>query len=111
MPDVAEPVLAGDNGTRAAVGVSQGRCQLADGARGAAAHVVGAQGARPAGDARFRDRRYRDCGSGGDIAYVHEVAPLGPVLEDPRRAAGRERGTEERRQLPGRPDSVVAGVT
>ena len=94
MPDVAEPVLAGDLGGGTAIGVGQRGRQLADGARSAAAHVVGAQ--RP-----WLDRSVASCerldrggGGAGHVADVHEVASLGPVLEDPRRAAA---ASEERK--------------
>ena len=97
MPDVAEPVLAGDHGGGAAVGVGQRRRQFAHGARGAAAYVVGAQRAWPDRGIASCDRLGRSHGGGGNVADVDEVPPLRPVLEDPRRAAGRQGGTEERR--------------
>ena len=111
MPDVAEPVLAGDDGAGAAVGAGQRGRQLAHGARGAAAHVVGAQGARPARDTRSGGCLDGGDGGGGDVADVDEVASLGAVLEDPRRAAGLQGGAEERgdpgvRRVAGHPGAV-----
>jgi hypothetical protein len=97
VPNVAEPVLAGDLGAGAAVGVGQRERQLANGARGAAAHVVGAQRARLDRGIASCERLNRGDGGAGNVADVHEVPSLGPVLEDTRRAAGRKRGTEERR--------------
>jgi hypothetical protein len=71
-----------DDGSWSAVRISQGRRHVADGARGAAPHVVGAQGARAADDTRTGDRRKRRNRGGGDVTHVDEVPVLGPVLED-----------------------------
>src|ERR1700733_5235692 len=97
MADVAEPVLAGDNRLRTAEGDGEGRRELADGARSAAADVVRAQCAGPAGDGRAADRLNRGCGGPRHVADVHEVPQLLSVLEDPRRGAGLQAGPEERR--------------
>src|SRR6202012_1270034 len=97
MADVAEPVLAGDSRLRTAEGDGERRRELADGARGAAADVVRAQGARPAGDGGAADRLNRGDGGARPVADVAEVPQLLSVLETPRRAAGLQAGAEERR--------------
>ena len=88
MPDVAEPVLAGDDGRRAAAGVGEDGSQLAHGPRGAAADVVRAQRSGPVVDTSAGDRLERGGGGAGHVAHVNEVPSLRAVLEDPRRAAG-----------------------
>ena len=97
VPHVAEPVLAGDDGGGSSVSVSQRRRHVAHGARGAAAHVVGAQHAGPGRGVAARNGLKPGDGGARHVPDVDEVPALGPVLEDPRRAAGLQRGAEERR--------------
>ncbi len=88
MPHVAQAVGAGDlrpRGVRAG-GVRECRGEVADGPRRAAGHVVGPRCglARQGQDVRP-----------GDVADVHEVTPLAPVLEDLRGGAGGEAAAED----------------
>ena len=90
MTDVAEPELAGHQGLGPAEFPGQRMSHLAYRVRLAAGDVVGAQLTGLAGGQR-RDVRRRH------VADMHEIPPLRAVLEDPRRPARLQRGTEDRR--------------
>ena len=89
-PSRYSPVTTGAAPPAAAA--QRGR-QLADGVHVAAADVERAHGAAArASPVQSSAARF----AAGDVAHVHEVAPLAAVLEDPRRLAALERRAEQR---------------
>ena len=90
VPDVAQPVLAGDHRVRAATGVREGLGHPADRGHRAGPHVVRVVASGAVGVERRRE-------GPRDVVDVDEVAPLPAVLEDPRWLAAVEAGDEASR--------------
>ena len=86
VPHVARPPLAGDHRLGPVEGARERARHVQHGARRAARDVVGA-----------RLGVEREQVGAGDVADVHEVAPLAAVLEHARRGAGGQRGPEDAR--------------
>jgi len=84
MPHVADPVLAGDDGSRCAgsIAIAHGVRHLTDGAHPAGGNVIGATDPPWVGDGQHV--------GGRDVGDMNEVPALRPVLEDARWSAPRE---------------------
>ena len=81
MPHVADPVLAGDDGSRCAgsIAIAHGVRHLTDGAHPAGGNVIGATDPPWVGDGQHV--------GGRDVGDMNEVPALRPVLEDARWSA------------------------